>query len=185
MPRLSPTLRRPAGALVLVPLVLGACSSTPAAPPPSTAAQPGSAASAGTATSGSVASTGAGAGAGASVSGGAASGGAASGGAAGGVTDLCKAFTDAEVTTFLGRAAHGAGKQAATTQDNCTWQDDSLTTVWLLRSDPDTCASDKEAIGSASIADPSVDFAGPSQLGATFAGVTVSGVCYEVEVTPT
>ena len=180
MPHLSPMIRRVAGALVLVPFVLGACGSTPGAPASNATARPSGATSADTAapsaTSGSAASSGAGA---------PASGGSAAGGPGSRVTDLCKVFSDAEITTFLGRAAHGAGKQAATTPDNCTWQDDSLTTVWLLRSDPDTCASDKEAIGSASISGPGVDFAGPSQLGAVFAGVTVSGVCYEIEVTPT
>jgi hypothetical protein len=94
-------------------------------------------------------------------------------------------FTDAEITTFLGRSVHGTGRRAATTANNCTWEDDSLTTVWLLKADPDTCASDQAAIGSAGGSYPGADFSGPSSLGATFAGVVAGGVCFEVEVTPT
>ncbi|HET9615157.1 MAG TPA: hypothetical protein VFP22_10115 [Candidatus Limnocylindrales bacterium] len=108
-----------------------------------------------------------------------------SGSTAGGITDFCKVFTDAEITTFLGRPAHNAGTQAATTPTNCTWQDDNLTTVWVLKSDPENCASDKDAIGSAGSAYPGADFAGPSPLGAMFAGVVAGGSCFEIEVTPT
>lgn len=158
---------RQAAVTLLVTVILGACGGgSPASSagatggPGSTAAAGGPASSPGSAGSGSPA-------------------------AGGGTTDYCTVFTAAEITTFLGRTAHASGPQAATTADNCTWQDDNLTTVWVLKSDADTCASDKEAIGSAGSSYPGADFAGPSPLGAMFAGIVASGACYEVEVNPT
>ncbi len=171
------------GALLLLALVVGACGgSSPAASSGTAGGSGSSPASAPSsdvgASSGPVEPSG-------PVAGGSGEPVGGSGGSAGGVTDLCTVFTDGDITTFLGRAAHGTGPQAATTAANCTWSDDSLTTVWVLKADPDTCASDQAAIGSAGASYPGTDFAGPSQLGATFAGVVSGGTCYEVEVTPT
>jgi hypothetical protein len=108
------------------------------------------------------------------------------GGTAAATTDFCKLFTEAEISTFLGRPAHLTGQSAAsTTPFNCSWQDNDLTTVWVAKSDAATCASDKDAVGSQGGTYPGADFAGPSVVGAMFAGVVRSDACYEVEVSPT
>jgi hypothetical protein len=172
-------LRQRLGALVLLILVLDACGAAASAAPPGGGASPSAA------TAASVSAASAGAGEPAATSGGSGGTAGGSGGTAAGTVDFCKAFTDAEISTFLGRPAHNSGPQAATTSSNCSWQDDGLTTVRVLKSDADNCASDKDAIGSAGSAYPGADFAGPSPLGAMFAGVVKRGSCFEIEVSPT